>query len=350
MRRYDVDWLRVLALGLLVIYHAVVSFQPWGHFIAFPVNKDPLEGLWILMALINIWRIPILFIISGMGLRFAMARRNWKALLKDRTFRILIPYIFGFLIIGPVNLFISSLFYYEKAGAYIPNPGHLWFLGNIYIYVLLTLAILVYIKNHPDNLLFRFLASSFKRPFGIYIMVLPFLLEVWLMAPESYSTYVGTDHGFWLGVLCFIAGFIFVSLKDVFWNAVDNIKKWALALAGILYLIRVLVFALSPPNILIAIESFSWMLTILGFSSAYLNNPSKLLTYLSRAVYPVYIIHLPMQYLASLYILNLEIPAILKLATLIVVTIGGSLLIYHFMLNRIGRFGILFGIYNKKKS
>ncbi|SVE25169.1 uncharacterized protein METZ01_LOCUS478023, partial [marine metagenome] len=60
MRRYDVDWLRVLALGLLVIYHAVVSFQPWGHFIAFPVNKDPLEGLWILMALINIWRIPIL--------------------------------------------------------------------------------------------------------------------------------------------------------------------------------------------------------------------------------------------------------------------------------------------------
>ena len=350
MRRYDVDWLRVLALGLLVIYHAVVSFQPWGHFIAFPVNKDPLEGLWILMALINIWRIPILFIISGMGLRFAMARRNWKALLKDRTFRILIPYIFGFLIIGPVNLFISSLFYYEKAGAYIPNPGHLWFLGNIYIYVLLTLAILVYIKNHPDNLLFRFLASSFKRPFGIYIMVLPFLLEVWLMAPESYSTYVGTDHGFWLGVLCFIAGFIFVSLKDVFWNAVDNIKKWALALAGILYLIRVLVFALSPPNILIAIESFSWMLPILGFSSAYLNNPSKLLTYLSRAVYPVYIIHLPMQYLASLYILNLEIPATLKLATLIVVTIGGSLLIYHFMLNRIGRFGILFGIYNKKKS
>ena len=350
MRRYDVDWLRVLALGFLVIYHAVVSFQPWGHFIAFPVNKDPLEGLWILMALINIWRIPILFIISGMGLRFAMARRNWKALLKDRTFRILIPYIFGFLIIGPVNLFISSLFYYEKAGAYIPNPGHLWFLGNIYLYVLLTLAILVYIKNHPDNLLFRFLASSFKRPFGIYIMVLPFLLEVWLMAPESYSTYVGTDHGFWLGILCFIAGFIFVSLKDVFWNAVDNIKKWALALAGILYLIRVLVFALSPPNILIAIESFSWMLTILGFSSAYLNNPSKLLTYLSRAVYPVYIIHLPMQYLASLYILNLEIPAILKLATLIVVTIGGSLLIYHFMLNRIGRFGILFGIYNKKKS
>ena len=28
-RRYDVDWLRTLALGLLIVYHAVVSFQPW---------------------------------------------------------------------------------------------------------------------------------------------------------------------------------------------------------------------------------------------------------------------------------------------------------------------------------
>ena len=137
MRRYDIDWLRVLALGLLIIYHAIVSFQPWGYLIAFPQNEDSLEKLWIPMGLINIWRIPILFIISGMGVRFAMGSRNWRALLKDRTIRIFVPYIFGFFFICPINLYLASIYFKEiELGGYIPNPGHLWFLGNIFTYVL----------------------------------------------------------------------------------------------------------------------------------------------------------------------------------------------------------------------
>ena len=65
MRRHDVDWLRVLALGLLIVYHVVLSFQPWAQYIFFIQNKQSLEGLWILMGLINIWRIPLLFVVSG---------------------------------------------------------------------------------------------------------------------------------------------------------------------------------------------------------------------------------------------------------------------------------------------
>ena len=93
MRRYDVDWLRVLALGLLIIYHISVVFQPWAYFIYFVQSEKPVESIWLAMGLINIWRIPLLFIISGMGVCFAMRRRNWKELLKDRTRRILLPLI-----------------------------------------------------------------------------------------------------------------------------------------------------------------------------------------------------------------------------------------------------------------
>ena len=115
------------------------------------------------MAAMNIWRIPILFIISGMGLGFAIKRRNWKMLLKDRSIRILVPYIFGFLAIGPLNVVLSFIFYNDMAPVYIPNPGHLWFLGNIYFYVLITLAGLVYLYNKPNNVLFRFLEAAFKK-------------------------------------------------------------------------------------------------------------------------------------------------------------------------------------------
>ena len=90
-RRYDVDWLRTLAMALLIVYHVVLCFQPWAALTGFPQNNPTLEGVWPFMAMINIWRIPILFLVSGMGVRFAMERRDWKQLLKDRTLRILIP-------------------------------------------------------------------------------------------------------------------------------------------------------------------------------------------------------------------------------------------------------------------
>ena len=90
-RRYDVDWLRVCALALLIVYHVVISFQPWAFTIFFIQNKEPMEGLWPFMSMINVWRIPILFLVSGMGVRFAMERRNWKQLLNDRAVRSSIP-------------------------------------------------------------------------------------------------------------------------------------------------------------------------------------------------------------------------------------------------------------------
>jgi hypothetical protein len=44
-RRYDIDWLRVIAIGLLIIYHIGIGFQPWGVFIGFIQNEKPLEWL-----------------------------------------------------------------------------------------------------------------------------------------------------------------------------------------------------------------------------------------------------------------------------------------------------------------
>jgi hypothetical protein len=89
-RRYDVDWLSTLALGLLIIHHVVISFQPWTQSIGFPQNDQSQDGLWVIMSMNTIWRIPVMFLISGMGVRFAMQRCGWKRLLKDRTVRILV--------------------------------------------------------------------------------------------------------------------------------------------------------------------------------------------------------------------------------------------------------------------
>ncbi len=122
--RYDIDWLRTLALGLLIVYHVVMSFQPWGYLFGFPQNEQSLVNLWIPMALINVWRIPILFVISGMGVWFALKRRNWQQLLQDRALRILLPFGFGIFFISPIVAY-ASMIYYDTAPYYLPGLFHL---------------------------------------------------------------------------------------------------------------------------------------------------------------------------------------------------------------------------------
>ena len=162
-RRYDIDWLRTLALGLLIIYHTTISFQPWANLIGFPANEDSLEWLWIFMGLLNVWRIPILFVISGMGVRFAMERRGWKALLKDRSVRILIPLVFGAIAVVPIYIYFIFQFF-ELDWQYYPDLGHLWFLANIYIYVLLLMPVFYFFKKRPNNIVLRGLSKLFSIP------------------------------------------------------------------------------------------------------------------------------------------------------------------------------------------
>jgi len=244
------------------------------------------------MGLINIWRIPLLFIISGMGVCFAMRRRNWKELLQDRTKRILLPLIFGSFFIVPISGYLYQIFN-RLDPMYFPNGGHLWFLGNIFIYVLILCPIFFIFKRNPDNVLLRCFKWVLKFPTALYLFTLPFIIEVVLVAPpQGFASYANTPHGFWLGLLAFFTGFIFISMGEIFWLAVKRIKIIALSLAIPLYLVRLLVFQLEGPFFLTVIESWSWLFAIFGFCATYLNKPSSMLSYLSKAVYPVYILHM----------------------------------------------------------
>ena len=110
-RRYDIDWLRVIAIGLLLIYHIAIIFQPWAMLIGFMRSEETLERLWKPMTMLNVWRIPLLFYVSGMGLYFAIRKRNWQQLLMERTKRILVPFVFGIICIAPLHMFIFQDYY-----------------------------------------------------------------------------------------------------------------------------------------------------------------------------------------------------------------------------------------------
>lgn len=342
-RRYDIDWLRVIAIGLLLIYHISIVFQPWAVFIGFPKNQESLGWLGFFMSMLNVWRIPLLFLISGMGAAFAIRKRNWKQLVGERIKRILMPFIFGIFCIAPIHVFLWQ-WYYNQNISYSFHPAHLWFLANIFAYVLLLSPLFIYLKNHPGGRTARFIARIFSSPFSFLIIMLSFIIETLAVKPGTYELYAYTWHGFVLGMLAFFFGYCMVFSGERFWIMAIKLRWFFLLLASALFLVRMLYFGRSAPLSLIAVESASWIFSILGMGRVYLNRPGPGLRYLSEAAYPVYILHMVFLYAGSVLILPLSLDPNVKFILLTLITVTGCLLSYEFIVRRFGLTRLLFGL------
>jgi glucans biosynthesis protein C len=332
-RRYDIDWIRVIAIGLLLIYHVAIGFQPWGMMIAFITNDQSWSSLWIPMSMLNVWRIPLLFFVSGMGVYFALQNRNWKQLITERAGRILVPFIFGALAIVPIHMYLWQRYYHYDT-AYVPNPGHLWFLANIFIYVVLFAPLFFYLKKNKDGKLSKGIACVFRTPLGIIIVVAAFILEAIIIKPFPYEMYAMTWHGFFLGLLAFFFGFCFVLSGNGFWDMILKYRWIFLLLAISLFVIRIMYFGMNTPVYLLVTESQGWIISVLAFGYKYLNRPGKALTYLSQAAYPVYILHMAFLYLASMLIFKLELNVHFQFVLVLLITIGGCFGTYE-MIRRV---------------
>jgi len=344
-RRYDIDWIRVIAIGLLMIYHVAIGFQPWGMMIAFITNEKSWESLWIPMTMLNVWRIPLLFFVSGMGVYFAVQNRNWKQLIAERTGRILLPFLFGMFCIVPLHLFIWQRYYHFSAG-YSPSPGHLWFLGNIFIYVVLCSPVFFYLKkNDPDGYrdgkLVNGIAKLFSTPLGLIPAV--FVLEAVIVKPYPYEMYAMTWHGFFLGLLAFFFGFCFVLSGNGFWNMILKFRWMFISTAIILFMIRLMYFKMNTPVYLIVAESQCWIISVFAFGYKYLNRGSKVLTYLSQAAYPVYILHMLFLYLGSVWVFSFTLDVRIQFGLILLITLGGCFATYE-LIRRINWIRPLFGL------
>lgn len=357
-RRYDIDWLRVIAIFLLLIYHTAISFQPWGIYISFIQSSQPLESLWVAMAALNVWRIPLLFFVSGMALYFSMRGSGSKRGLffGRRALRLMLPYLFGIFAIVPLQFLLFQA-YYKQELTYLAHPSHLWFLHNIHIYgLLLALPAFWFMKQSRLTAALHRLMAALRRlldraPMSIYLFVLPFMAEavfVPLISPDfDFSNYALTLHGWVIGFIAFASGFVAVALGNSFRRALSRMKLPCLLIAVGLYLLRLLIFELKGPNALVAVESLSWIFALMGFAAA-LNRPSPLLRYLSPAVYPIYIIHMLFLYLGDYLLLPLKIPPWPQYFLILLFTLGGSLLFYE-LVRHIRFLRPLFGLRWKKR-
>ena len=347
-RRYDLDWIRVIAIGLLLVYHVAIGFQPWGIMIAFITNATSWESLWIPMMMLNVWRIPLLFFVSGMGIYFALQNRNWKQLIAERATRILLPFIFGVVAIVPIHLYLWQR-YYNFETLYKADPGHLWFLGNIFVYVIVCMPLFFYLKRNENGKWVKGIQTLFSSPVVLLLITGVFILEALIVKPYPYEMYATTWHGFFLGLIAFICGFCFVLSGDGFWNMILKLRWLVVSFAIVLFGIRLAYFSMNTPVYLLVAESQCWIISVFAFGYKYLNRSSTVLAYLSQAAYPVYILHMVFLYLGSMLIFPLTMDVRIQFVLVLLITLVGCFASYE-VIRRIKWIRPLFGLSWRKRT
>ncbi len=368
-RRYDIDWLRVMVFALLIFYHVGMFFVPWGWHVKNNVIYDWLR--WPMLFL-NQWRLPILFLISGMGTYYALSHRNLFQFNKERLTRLGIPLIFGMLLIVPPQVYFERLAEGQFSGNYFdyfpveafkgfyPEGNiswhHLWFLPYLLIFSLLLSPIFIHLKKRPSR--FKNWTRTFiQKPMNLYWFVFPLYLLEALMEPFFPITHALIDDwfNFTSSLVIFFYGFVLLTTENVFWEKLERIRKKAF-LIGILSFTALLViwqfedgFVVHFTEALFKVTNlWSWILVLLGYGSKYLNKPNKILTYCNRAVYPFYILHQTITVAIGYYIMDLNWGLLPKFLILTLGTFFGSWLFYHYLILKLPFLYPMFGLKRTK--
>jgi hypothetical protein len=310
------------------------------------------------------WRLPLIFVVSGMGTRFALSYRTGSQYIKERFIRLFIPLLVGILVIVPPQVYVERLADGEFSGSFwafyprffepvYPKGNlswhHLWFLP--YLLVMSILATPLFLILRRDNNAFSqwWRQRLSQSPFYLYLFTIPLMVVEFTLEPLFPITraFIGDWYAMVFYFLFFISGFVLITIGQSFWKAVDKIKGIALitGLAG--FQMFWCLWTTFQSHVLLPVLKlilmWSIILAVFGYGAKYLNKPSRMLAYRNEAVYPFYIIHYTITVLLGFCLMNKAMPIFLKFVIMMVGTFGGSCLFFE-IIKRVRPLRPLFGL------
>ena len=310
-RRHDLDALRVGAFMLLILYHLGMFYVPWGWHVKSTHSLPQLEP-W--MSAVNPWRLSLLFVISGAATRFMAEKIAPATLAAQRSQRLLVPLLFGMLVVvapqswaevvekngytgGFLDFWPRYLSFDSSFGIILPTYNHLWFVAYLWLYTVAAIAARP-LWAGMDRVSARLLA-------GVGIVVAP--LAWFGLARATAGLAWGETHVIWAdayGHLQYGGAFLLglaMARNEAAWAF---IQRWraVFLLASVAILAAVLTLDLSRheaaggwPSWAFAFlrEAYAWgaMCALFGYARRYIRTGSPLLTRLTEAVFPFYIVH-----------------------------------------------------------
>lgn len=356
-RRNDLDWLRIIAFGLLILYHVGLFYM------ASPWHANSVHGTDAIEPLLHLttpWRIPLLFVISGVATRFMMDKMSTGQFILSRSIRLLIPLVFGVLVIVAPQIYIELIQKEHYSGSiadfygrYLTNTGHwpmqtpalnhLWFVQDLFILTLLVLLTGRFVKQLPARWMSPFVSAPF-------VVVVPWaLLTIHSIYVAPFLEHAGQPFPVWLpGLSASFAFFLFgygVAKHEAFFAQCERLRWFTLAVAVASYLLSQ---GLGEAHARIAVlltqlQAWTAILTAFGFARRHLRRDGPVRRYLTDAIFPYYIIHQTTLVVAGYYLTEMHIPVWVE-APALIATIVASCIVGYEIIRRVWFLRPLFGL------
>jgi peptidoglycan/LPS O-acetylase OafA/YrhL len=356
-RLYYLDWLRVILIFGVFLFHAVRPFE--GLLYWHIKNAAESSAATAFVLLLNPWGMPLFFLVAGAASKFALRRRSNRQYIRERVARLLIPFLVGSILLSPPQGYLEALhrgtyqgsflsyipeMLAEKVSGHLFTPAvfgdwgyHLWFLAFLFLYSLLALPIFRWFERDAGQSTVAWLGRLVEKRGGILLYILPLALSRVLVQPFSSPE----EHG-WLDFvyffLFFLLGYIFYS-DERFPHAVRR-DRWLLLGGGLLALVAwggmTAAFGgqafewgvtfVAPWSIVIillfTLMSWGWALSALALAMTRLNVTNKWLVYGNETIMPFYLFHQPVIILIAFFVVQWTAGVMPKL---LVVTVASLL-------------------------
>lgn len=363
MRRYEIDWIRNISILMLFVYHTCAIFCQFGDFYIISQEKNLFADVIIL--LLFTWYMPMLFFLAGASTYFSFENRSMKEYIVERVKKLLVPLLFGIVFLVPPQTYLarvwrgeSNLNYFSHLKFFFTNltdftgfdgafsPAHLWFIFYLFVVSIVGGIILFIIfKKEKGEKLIYFLKKPFQYKYGFV-----FLIALG-MCSDLFPSIMGKSI---LGcLLIFLLGYIVYEDDMILQKLINNRNKFLIllsifAISGITY---TLIFRPEEIDLkLWTLDSFlkngvliCAICTVIGFSSIYLNKSNKLLKFLNKRTFSIYIIHQPILLILACIIMPLTKSTAMSIFLIIITSAILTFVIYE-ILSQFKIFNLVLGV------
>ena len=299
-----------------------------------------------------------------------------------RLRRLLVPVIFGILVIVPPQVYMERLtqgfngnffnFYPSifSTGAY-PKGNlswhHMWFIAYLFVYDVIFAPVFKWSMSDAgkNRLAFFNQLAKGKR---IYLLTIPSVIlftSMTLKFPETHDLVNDWCRLFyWLFFL--LAGFACINFPSLM-NSLQRNRRASFSIAVVsLFIINYLRWnKLEPDDVFVnwqqdwrtylyialyPVTAWFWVFTGIGYGKQYLNKKLRVLDYLNQAVYPFFILHQTVIVIITYYVVQTSDTILVKYLFTVILSFMVCMSVYHLFIRPFAITRFLFGMKKDKKK
>jgi peptidoglycan/LPS O-acetylase OafA/YrhL len=366
-RRYDIDWVRSLAMLMVFLFHCARFFDHDGWHAK---SGEVSYGMTVFVVVVAQWIMPLFFVLSGISSYYALNYLRSRSYLSARVKRLLAPLIVGSLTHVSLQVYIEratqggfsgSFFafypryfdgFYAFGGNFAWMGLHLWYLEMLFLFSLITLPAFLWMRSEKMKKATSEIAGFLAKPCAIFLLAVPLgvVESVVNLDPDGVGV---NSFGGWAvfpHLVFFVSGYL-LATDARFRPTLEKHRATALGMGIIATAVGFYLFEYADFSrygyafsFLRAFNSWFWLIAILGFGSEHLNFNNRVLKYSGEAVLPFYILHQTVIIVIGYFMINWTASVMLQYLFLSASSFAAIMMIYELCVRRFNATRFLFGM------